>query len=216
MSGARRSLVLCYHAVSPTWEHRLCIPPDLLLRQVRALSRFWKVHVTFDDGFRSAATVFPELQRLGVSVQLFVCTKYALVGAPLTIPELAGDDPNELVTMNWDELREHAARGIAIGSHTVSHPHLTKVSDDELGRELIDSKQEIEDRLRRSCDDFAYPYGEHDARVRAAARAAGYGVAYALRGSKSDPYAAPRLDLYRRHTVPRTLLRALSRKPDRP
>ena len=215
-TGTRRSLVLCYHAVSPTWEHRLCIRPDLLLRQVRALSRFWKVHVTFDDAFRSAATVFTDLERLGVSVQIFVCTKYALVGAPLAIPELAGDDPGQLATMNWDELRDHAARGIAVGSHTVSHPHLTKLSDDELRRELTESKEQIEDRLRRQCDDLAYPYGEHDTRVRAAARAAGYGRAYALRGPKSDAHAAPRLDLYRRHTVPRTLLRALSRRPDRP
>jgi peptidoglycan/xylan/chitin deacetylase (PgdA/CDA1 family) len=166
------------------------------------------VQVTFDDAFRSAATVFTALERLGVPIQIFVCTKFALVGAPLTIPELAGDDPNELVTMNWDELREHAARGIAVGSHTISHPHLTTLSDDELRRELTESRQEIEDRLRRSCDDLSYPYGEHDARVLAAARAAGYGLAYALRGPKADAYAAPRLDLYRRHTVPRTLLRA--------
>jgi peptidoglycan/xylan/chitin deacetylase (PgdA/CDA1 family) len=210
-SGPRRSLVVCYHAVSPTWEHRLCIRPDLLLRQVRALSRFWHVRATFDDAFRSAATVFPDLERLGVSVQIFVCTKYALVGAPLAIPELADDDPNQLATMNWDELREHAARGIAIGSHTVSHPHLTALSDDDLRRELTESKREIEDRLRRPCEELAYPYGEHDGRVRAAARAAGYRRAYALRGSRSDAYAAPRLDLYRRHTVPRTLLRLFGR-----
>ena len=126
-----RPLVLCYHAVSPDWEHRLAIQPDLLLRQVRALSRFRQVHVTFDDAFRSAATVFPDLERLGVPVQIFVCTRYALVGAPLTIPELAGDDPEQLATMNWDELREQAARGIAIGSHAVSHPHLTTLSEDD-------------------------------------------------------------------------------------
>ena len=210
-SGPRRSLVLCYHAISPTWEHRLCIRPDLLLRQVRALSRFWNVHVTFDDAFRSAASVFPDVQRLGVSVQIFVCTKYALVGGPLAIPELAGDDPNQLATMNWDELREHAARGIAIGSHTVSHPHLPALSDEGLRSELNESKKEIEDRLRRPCDDLAYPYGEHDARVRAAADAAGYGRAFALRGPTSDAYAAPRLDLYRRHTVPRAFIRALGR-----
>jgi len=207
----RRSLVLCYHAVSPTWEHRLSIHPDLLLRQVRVLSRFRQVHVTFDDAFRSAATVFPDLERLGVSVQIFVCTRFALVGAPLTIPELAGDDPEQLATMNWDELREQAARGVAIGSHAVSHPHLTSLSDDDLRRELNESKEEIEDRFGRPCEDFAYPYGEHDERVRAAARAAGYRRAYALRGSRSDAYAAPRLDLYRRHTVPRTLLRLFGR-----
>ena len=208
-TGTRRSLVLCYHAVSPTWEHRLCIRPDLLVRQVRALSRFWQVHATFDDAFRSAAIVFPALERLGVSVQIFVCTRYARAGAPLSIPELAGDDPAQLATMSWDELREHADRGLRIGSHTVSHPHLTRVSDAELGRELDDSKGEIEAELGRPCRELAYPYGEQDERVRAAARRAGYERAYALRGRKGDPYALPRVDLYRRHTVPRALIRAL-------
>ena len=179
------------------------------MRQVRALSRFWQVHATFDDAFRSAAIVFPALERLGVSVQIFVCTRYARAGAPLSIPELAGDDPAQLATMSWDELREHADRGLRIGSHTVSHPHLTRVSDAELGRELDDSKGEIEAELGRPCRELAYPYGEQDERVRAAARRAGYERAYALRGRKGDPYALPRVDLYRRHTVPRALIRAL-------
>jgi len=209
MPGARRSLVLCYHAVSPSWEHRLCIDPDLLLRQVRALSRLWNVYATFDDAFRSAATVFPALERLGVSVQIFVCTRYARAGAPLSIPELAGDDPAELATMSWDELREHADRGVQIGSHTVSHSHLTRLSDAELGRELEDSKEEAEAELGKPCRELAYPYGEHDERVRAAARRAGYERAFGLRGRKGDDYALPRADLYRRHTVPRALIRAL-------
>jgi peptidoglycan/xylan/chitin deacetylase (PgdA/CDA1 family) len=93
----------------------------------------------------------------------------------------------------------------------VSHPHLTLLSDAELARELEDSKEEIEAELGRTCGDLAYPYGEHDQRVHAAARAAGYDHAYALRGRKGDPYALPRVDLYRRHTVPRAFIRALGR-----
>jgi peptidoglycan/xylan/chitin deacetylase (PgdA/CDA1 family) len=208
-SGARRSLVLCYHAVSPTWSHRLCVEPELLLRQVRALSRYWNVRATFDDAFRSAATVFPALIELGVPIQIFVCAGFAPDGAPLTIPELDGDDPTELATMTWDELRGHADRGIAIGSHTVSHAHLTRLSEAELWRELKDSKDELESELGRGCSELAYPYGEHDVRVRNAARAAGYARAYALRGPTGDPYASPRVDLYRRHTPLRTFLRVL-------
>jgi peptidoglycan/xylan/chitin deacetylase (PgdA/CDA1 family) len=202
-------LVLCYHAVSPTWEHRLCIKPELLLRQVRALSRFGRVYATFDDAFRSSASVFPALERLGANIEIFVCSRYACDGASLAIPELAGDDLHELATMTWEELRGHADRGIAIGSHGVTHPHLTRLSDGELRRELEDSKAQIETELGRRCPDLAYPYGEHDDRVCAAARRAGYERAYALRGSKGDAYALPRVDLYRRHTVPRTLFRAL-------
>lgn len=171
--------------------------------------RFRCVQVTFDDAFRNAATVFPALQRLGVPVQIFVCTGFARDGTPLTIPELETDDPTdlaELATMGWDELRDLAARGVEIGSHAVSHPHLPRLSDGELSRELCESKEEIEAELGRPCPELAYPYGEHDERVRAMARVAGYERAYALGGPKGDPYAAPRLDLYRRHTPARALL----------
>lgn len=195
-------VVLCYHAVSPTWEHRLSITPELLLRQVRLLRRFRRVRASFDDAFRSAASVFPELERLRVPVQVFVCTGYARDGAPLSIPELAGDDPEQLATMTWDELRD-----VRVGSHGVTHAHLTRLSDEELRRELVESKQQIEDELGRPCEEFAYPYGEHDERVRAAVRAAGYDRAYGLADDGRDPYALRRVDLYRRHSRFRALLR---------
>jgi peptidoglycan/xylan/chitin deacetylase (PgdA/CDA1 family) len=200
-------LVLCYHAVSPSWEHRLSIPPDLLLRQVLALSRLRRVRVTFDDAYRSSGTVFRRLQDLGVPITVFVCTSFALRGSPLIIPELAGDDPGELATMDWDELRSLRERGIELGSHGASHAHLPLLSDAELRRELFESKRELEAELGRPCTEFAYPYGEHDERVRAAVRAAGYARGFALwSGPKGDPFALPRLDLYRRHSPARALL----------
>lgn len=166
------------------------------------LKRFRRLRASFDDAFRSAASVFPELRRLGVPVQVFVCTGYARDGAPLRIPELADDDPQQLATMTWDELRD-----LDVGSHGVTHAHLTQLSEEELRRELVDSKEEIEDRLGRVCSEFAYPYGEHDQRVRAAVRAAGYERAFGLVDDGNDPYATRRLDLYRRHTPFRALLR---------
>jgi peptidoglycan/xylan/chitin deacetylase (PgdA/CDA1 family) len=146
--------------------------------------------------------VFPELLRLGIPVQVFVCTGYARDGAPMSIPELAGDDPEQLATMTWDELRD-----VDVGSHGVMHAHLTRLSDEELRRELGDSKQQIEDELGRACPDFAYPYGEHDERVRAAVRAAGYERAYGLVADGRDQYSLRRVDLYRRHSPFRALLR---------
>ncbi len=190
----------------------MSIPPDLLLRHVRALSRLRRIRVSFDDAFRNAEAVIPRLQELKLPVLLFVCTGYARTGAPFTIPELASDDPedlNELRTMSWNDLRRLADIGVEIGSHTVSHPHLPILSDSELRREVSGSKSEIEDELARPCTEFAYPYGEFDGRVRAAARAAGYERAYGLQGSDSDPYAFPRLDLYRRDSVASALIKGL-------
>jgi peptidoglycan/xylan/chitin deacetylase (PgdA/CDA1 family) len=202
-----RPLVLCYHAVSPSWEHRLSMPGGLLLRQVQALSRLRRVHVTFDDAYRSSVTVFSQLQDLRVPITVFVCTSFALRGSPLAIPELAGDEPDELATMDWDELRCLCERGIEIGSHGVHHARLPLLSDAELQREVQESKTELEAELGRPCTDFAYPYGEHDERVRAAVRSAGYERGFALwGGQKGDPFALPRLDLYRRHSPARAIL----------
>lgn len=174
---------------------------------MRALSRFWRLRVSFDDAFRSVTSVLPELERLGLPITVFVCTAFARNGSPVSIPELAGDDPEQLATMTWDELRALAGRGIAIESHSVSHAHLPRLSSEELRAELANSKAEIEDELRRPCTELAYPYGEHDERVRAAARAAGYARAFALGDApKNDPYAIRRLDLYRRHTPARAVL----------
>jgi peptidoglycan/xylan/chitin deacetylase (PgdA/CDA1 family) len=144
-----------------------------------------------------------------VAVEVFVCTGYALDGSPLTIPELRDDEPGQLATLSWEELREHVDDGVRVGSHTVTHAHLPRLSDREVRSELSDSRREVEDRLGGRCEDLAYPYGEYDERIRKLVREAGYTRAYALwDGSPGDPYALPRLDLYRRHTPARAVLLA--------
>ena len=136
---------------------------------------------------------------------VFVCTGFADDGLPLRIPELRGDvdaAPREFETLRWDELRALSERGVEIGSHTVGHVHLTRLRDDELDRELRDSRAQIEDELGLACRYLAYPFGEHDARVRRAAEQAGYDAAFAVdaRTSAPDRWAIPRIDLYWRDT----------------
>ena len=101
--------VLCYHAVSPTWDHRLSLTPELFRRQLRAMRLLGPVHVTFDDAYRNIESTVDELLAQRIPVTIFVCTGYAdRDGAPLTIAELETDDPAELeqlATMGWDDLR---------------------------------------------------------------------------------------------------------------
>jgi peptidoglycan/xylan/chitin deacetylase (PgdA/CDA1 family) len=210
-------LVLCYHAVSDDWQHVLAVRPRAIRDQLHALLRRGyapataeeitagegrRLHVTFDDAYRSVATVLPELERLGVFCTIFACADYAHDGRPLAVPELAAEadaHPAELATMTVDQLRDLAERGIEIGSHTSTHAHLTQLSETELELELSGSRARLEDELGQRCRFLAYPYGEHDARVRAAARSAGYEAAFALRsqGPLIDPFAVPRVGIYR-------------------
>ena len=219
-------LVLCYHAVSNTWEHSLSVRPPDFERQLRFLLRLYRpvpaaeivhgrgrlLHVTFDDAFRSIDAALPALERLGVPATVFACSDLADEGLPLDVPELAADvaaHPDELATHPWERLRELAGRGVEIGSHTCSHPHLPRLGDDELDRELQESRARLEDELGRPCRFLAYPFGDEDARVRAAARRAGYEAAFALPGDVAAPddFAVPRLGVWRRDTLPRLTLK---------
>lgn len=212
-----RALVLCYHAVSEDWPHGLSVGLATLEEQLAGLLRrgFRPVtapdllrsggkilHVTFDDAFRSVERALPALERLGMPSTVFACSGFADEGRPLDVPELSSQVeayPEDLATMDWDALRSLAERGVEVGSHTASHPHLPRLTDLELQRELRESRERISTELGRPCRYLAYPFGDEDPRVRSAAAAAGYDAAFALPGREDriDRFALPRVGVYR-------------------
>ena len=212
-------LVLCYHGISDFWNHQLAVTTDAFEQQLRLLlrrgyrpvpaaetvaGRGRVLHVTFDDAYRNVADAVPILERLQVPATVFACTGFASDGRPLDVPEVASAaaaDPEHMATMDWDMLRGLVERGVDIGSHTINHPHLPQLADEELDRELRDSRSRLEDQLGRPCKFLAYPYGDDDERVYRAAERAGYEGAFSLRGAdRHDRFAIPRVDIYRKDT----------------
>jgi peptidoglycan/xylan/chitin deacetylase (PgdA/CDA1 family) len=231
-----RPLVLCYHAVSNSWPNILAVTPRALELQLRMLLRRGYrpvtaaetlagagrlLHVTFDDAFRSVHAAVPLLERHGVPATVFACSRYADSGGLLDIAEVVSDQDGyaeELATMDWDMLRELVGRGIDVGSHTASHAHLTRLSDRDLNAELRVSRERIEAELDQPCRFLAYPYGEHDGRVEAAARAAGFDAAFALqsRERRFALHAIPRVEMNGRDNLLRaTLKTSFVRRPGR-
>lgn len=105
------------------------------------------------------------------------------------------------VALTWHQIAEMHDAGIEFGSHTVSHPVLSRVSDPELYAELSQSRQELEGRLGQPVEILSYPVGGRDAvddRVICAARDCGYrlGLSY-LPGVNRWPLA----DRYRLHRL---------------
>lgn len=122
------------------------------------------VILTFDDGGLDNYTVaFPLLTEYGFKGTFFVITK------------TVGREGQ----MDWDQLREMVAAGMAVQSHTVSHPDLTGVSAERLQAELSDSRTAISEATGEVGYALCYPAGSYDDTVIAAARAAGYVVAVA-------------------------------------
>lgn len=97
-----------------------------------------------------------------------------------------------------EDVRALGEAGLAIGFHTRGHHYLPLLPDDELARAFEEGREDLEELAGRPLTAIAYPHGAADARVAAAARAAGFeigftGVPRAVRAA-DDPLLLGRLD----------------------
>ena len=79
---------------------------------------------------------------------------------------------------DWEELKTFAAAGGIVASHCRHHPQLPMLDSDSLRDELHGSLRDLRTHLPNAPPLLAYPHGQHDERVRSAARAAGYRAAF--------------------------------------
>ena len=92
---------------------------------------------------------------------------------------------------DWDELRSLDPAVITVGSHSMTHPILPRLSDAAIEVELRNSRRMLEARLDRTADLFSYPNDDLDWRTLAVARRY-YRAAVAHRaGIPRDPHLLP-------------------------
>lgn len=99
--------------------------------------------------------------------------------------------------LSADDLAALARRpGVTLGSHTVTHPNLTLLTDEELMGELVESKVRLEEITGQEVRHLSYPNGLWNERVAAAAGKCGYRSACATsRGVRGNPFALPRVNV---------------------
>ena len=93
------------------------------------------------------------------------------------------EDPELNAFMSWENVRSLAHQGFSIASHTVDHPILTRISSEDAGRELRESKSRIEKELGIECPCFVYPNGcagSYSAELMNQCQRAGYRIALTL------------------------------------
>ncbi|CUA95597.1 polysaccharide deacetylase family protein [Thiomonas bhubaneswarensis] len=98
--------------------------------------------------------------------------------------------------MNWDEVRACDTGMLTIGSHTMTHPILPTLTEDEIRHELQDSRDMLEAQLGRPVDLFCYPNGSTDERVHRIAQSiyrAAVTTEEGMVGAMVDPLAIPRI-----------------------
>jgi peptidoglycan/xylan/chitin deacetylase (PgdA/CDA1 family) len=210
--------VLCYHGVRPDdWRRGTMVFEGLHVRaseldaHCRLISETchpitldqWRaslhggpalpprpVLVTFDDGYRTVATVAkPILEQHAIRAVLFVCSMpieartlflhdaiarhsgEAAVEAfksssyaswrDATRTKLAPVSANDPhAIVSVDELQVLARDGFEIGNHTSSHPMLSQSSPANQQEEIADAKAALRAWLGHSGVAFAYPFGQ--------------------------------------------------------
>jgi peptidoglycan/xylan/chitin deacetylase (PgdA/CDA1 family) len=175
------------------WGVQFVPLPDLCERSRRGEPVDGLGAITFDDAlvgvYRSAVGILAELD---LAATVFVVSDRLGTEEPAWYP---GSDR----VMTVDELREVAAAGVDVQSHTRTHADLPSITDAALEQELAGSRAALGDLLGREVGYLAYPFGHYDARVRAAAREAGYRAAFTFRNGRVvpglDPYLLPRVPM---------------------
>lgn len=126
--------------------------------------------LTFDDGYEGHYQyVYPLLKKYGYPGLFSVYTNDA-------------SNNTEKKRVSWEQLREMAANPlVTIASYSVTHPDdLTKVSDEQLQKETVDSKNVLETKLGTRIRYFTYPSGKYDERVARSVYNAGYEMALTM------------------------------------
>ena len=125
------------------------------------------VLITFDDGYIDNYTnAFPILKKYNLRATIFI------------IPAFTSVYPNY---MTWEQLKEMEANGITIESHTLTHPKLEELPDDEIRNELLNSKNMLEEQLGHPIEFLAYPTGTYNLHIAGIAQDLGYKGAFTIK-----------------------------------
>ena len=138
--------------------------------------------ITFDDGDESVFTyAIPILQKYGAPATFFVDT--GRLG-----------DPDVLSREN---LQEMVSLGFEIGSHSVSHSDLRKLSSNRLEYELRESMSQLNAIINQEITGFAYPFGYYNERIVRMLEICGYEYACTCRQNRANNRGQPLFELGR-------------------
>ena len=117
------------------------------------------IMISFDDGYLdNFMNAYPILRKYGMSAAFYIIT--SMIG---------GED-----RLAAGHIREMAANGMSVGSHTVSHRALGEMVYEEAENEMVLSRAYLEGLLQRTVDFISYPKGRYNQETEAAAGEAGY------------------------------------------
>ncbi len=116
--------------------------------------------LSFDDGFKSCLRAAEIMKQLGIKGCFFLCSSMIGETDHERIKEFCAKKllvcPNEF--LSWDDVEQLLEQGNEIGSHTSSHPNMSRLSNDELSKEIFQAR-EVLGRKVGAVKHFSWPFG---------------------------------------------------------
>lgn len=110
-----------------------------------------EVALTFDDGWRDNLTVgWPLMRDHDVRPTIFLVRDWVARGR---------NDEGKFLRPK--DVAKLARQGVEFGAHTVTHPHLDRLSPNAVEMELRGSREAVSDWTGAPCELFAYPFGHY-------------------------------------------------------
>jgi peptidoglycan/xylan/chitin deacetylase (PgdA/CDA1 family) len=206
--------ILMYHKIGQrpprTRLRGLYVTPDVFERQLAELRQAGfvscttseartngvatpRITLSFDDGFRNVFenALKPLAQNQFRAIQFLVPS---FIGKLNEWDLRDGEAPEPL--MDAVQIREWLAAGHRVGSHSLSHHCLTRLTLRDAREEIFASKKSIEDTFGVAVEDFCYPYGDSNPSIRDLVAEAGYRTACTTQFGVNVP-ATPAFALFR-------------------
>lgn len=212
-SGPDGIRILFYHRISPERDE-LAVSPKRFARQMQYLAEQGyavvdvltavkmlgggvperkTVGLSFDDGYLDVAEHgLPALARHGFRATVFV--------APAVIDGKARFEwyERQPPLLDWPAIRALDREGVlSFEAHSLTHPNLLRLGDEEAREEIEGSKTSLESELERSVEAFSYPAGLFGERDRRYVAEAGFRAAVSCEPGVNDA-ATDRFALRRR------------------
>ena len=170
---ASSCVVLLYHNISDITPKSTSVSPKLFEQHLKylseknynviSLSRMVEglklmnlpekcVSLTADDANESIySNAFPLLKKYNLPLSVFVST--------------GSIDMNYPSMMSWQQMRNMQNKNIYFYNHSVSHPYLINMKNDEIYSQITKAQLRLEQELGVKENFFAYPYGEENIEI---------------------------------------------------
>jgi peptidoglycan/xylan/chitin deacetylase (PgdA/CDA1 family) len=187
-SPRRNLVILYYHGIPFVYRPNFARQMESIRRRAQVLPASYRgslpcgkpnVAITFDDAYVSVAEhALPELFARGFHSTIFV--PVGVLGSRPTWPVEHGSLDADETVMSEDQITLLPSALVTLGSHTATHPRLSRIDGRRAQEEIEGSRLKLQALTAQQVRLLAFPYGDHDVSTIELCRTAGYDYVFSV------------------------------------